>query len=173
MDARVIRTRSSLTHALFELIREKRWERITVQDLLDRTGVSRSTFYAHYDNKLDVLASEIPDVTSAVVVSPHGDIDLGPLFEHVDEMAPILFPLLSQPVLGEIAMAFENGLRDTFGEVVDEEAAPYLARFIAGALIATIRTFAADGRRPAAADVAAELNRYVDSLLACWRPEPR
>jgi len=40
-----------------ELLREKRYDAITVQDLLDRAGIGRSTFYTHYFDKEDVLAS--------------------------------------------------------------------------------------------------------------------
>jgi AcrR family transcriptional regulator len=40
-----------------ELLFEKRYDAITVQDLLDRAGIGRSTFYDHYFDKEDVLAS--------------------------------------------------------------------------------------------------------------------
>ncbi len=42
---------------MIELLREKRYDAITVQDLLDRAGIGRSTFYTHYFDKEDVLAS--------------------------------------------------------------------------------------------------------------------
>lgn len=163
MDARVVRTRQALTHALLDLIQERRWEKITVQDLLDRTGVSRSTFYAHYDNKLDVLLSELPDVTGMIVMD-EGGLDLHPLFEHVGEMAGVFAPLLSQPVLGEINARFERELADSLRTATG--CSTLLARFVAGGLISTIRDYTADRRRPAPAVVAAEVESHLDRLFA-------
>lgn len=40
-----------------DLLREKRYDAITVQDLLDRADIGRSTFYAHYFDKKEVLVS--------------------------------------------------------------------------------------------------------------------
>ena len=49
------RTRHALSTALIELVLHKRYDTITIQDLLDRAGVGRSTFYAHYKGKDDLL----------------------------------------------------------------------------------------------------------------------
>ncbi len=54
-DRRVERTRLALHTALTELILEKRYDRITVQDIIDRADVGRSTFYAHFLDKEDLL----------------------------------------------------------------------------------------------------------------------
>ncbi len=56
-DRRVQRTRELLRGALFALIREKGFEPLTVQDIIDRANVGRATFYAHFDNKEDLLLS--------------------------------------------------------------------------------------------------------------------
>jgi AcrR family transcriptional regulator len=56
-DRRSQRTRHLVSSAMMELLLEKRYDAITVQDLLDRAGIGRSTFYAHYFDKEDVLAS--------------------------------------------------------------------------------------------------------------------
>ena len=56
-DRRVRRTEQRLNDALESLIIEKRYDKITVQDLIDRADVGRSTFYAHYETKDDLLLS--------------------------------------------------------------------------------------------------------------------
>lgn len=57
LDRRVRRTRQRLGDALESLIIEKGYDKITVQDLIDRADVGRSTFYAHYETKDDLLVS--------------------------------------------------------------------------------------------------------------------
>jgi AcrR family transcriptional regulator len=56
-DRRVERTEQQLRQALVSLIRERGFESLTVQDIIDRANVGRATFYAHFDNKDDLLAS--------------------------------------------------------------------------------------------------------------------
>lgn len=56
-DRRASRTRRSLSDSLVELILEKRYDAITVQNVIDRADVGRSTFYAHYQDKEDLLLS--------------------------------------------------------------------------------------------------------------------
>jgi AcrR family transcriptional regulator len=61
MDPRTRRTRDRLGDALMELIQEKAFESITVQDVLDRAEVGRSTFYVHYRDKDDLFFSDIDE----------------------------------------------------------------------------------------------------------------
>ncbi len=56
-DRRSQRTHHLVNAAMMELLFEKRYDTITVQDLLDRAGIGRSTFYTHYFDKEDVLTS--------------------------------------------------------------------------------------------------------------------
>ena len=57
-DRRVERSRRLLREALRELIQEKRFDEITVQNVLDRAGVARSTFYAHFRCVEDLFRSD-------------------------------------------------------------------------------------------------------------------
>ena len=57
VDRRIQRTEQLLRTALFELIEEKGFESLTVQDIIDRANVGRATFYTHFDNKEDLLIS--------------------------------------------------------------------------------------------------------------------
>jgi AcrR family transcriptional regulator len=59
VDRRVQRTHHSLGDALIELMRVKPFASITVQEVLDRAHVSRSTFYMHYRNKDDLFLSDV------------------------------------------------------------------------------------------------------------------
>lgn len=56
-DRRSQRTHRLVISAMLELMAEKTYDAITVQDLLDRANIGRSTFYSHYFDKEDVLAS--------------------------------------------------------------------------------------------------------------------
>jgi AcrR family transcriptional regulator len=51
-DPRVRRTRELLTKAFADLMNERGFASITVQDIAARAGINRATFYAHYDDKL-------------------------------------------------------------------------------------------------------------------------
>lgn len=55
IDRRAARTRKALHTALMSLVQRKGYEEITVQDIIDEADVGRSTFYAHYTGKEDLL----------------------------------------------------------------------------------------------------------------------
>lgn len=61
MDRRARRTRDALGDALVTLMQERPFKSITVQEVLDRAEVGRSTFYAHYRDKDDLFLSDIED----------------------------------------------------------------------------------------------------------------
>jgi AcrR family transcriptional regulator len=61
-DRRVTRTRRALKEALTDLILEKGYESVTVQDVIDRADVGRSTFYAHFIDKDDLLMAILADL---------------------------------------------------------------------------------------------------------------
>lgn len=54
-DRRVRKTRDALHGALIGLMMERAYERITVSDVIERANVGRSTFYAHYRDKDELL----------------------------------------------------------------------------------------------------------------------
>ena len=56
-DRRIKRTQDALMRAMQELIIEKGFGAMTIQELTDRANVGRSTFYQHYESKEDLLLS--------------------------------------------------------------------------------------------------------------------
>jgi AcrR family transcriptional regulator len=55
LDPRIKRTRQLLQQALMELMAEKSFQAITVQDIAERATVNRVTFYAHFEDKYALL----------------------------------------------------------------------------------------------------------------------
>lgn len=174
-DPRPARTRALLRQALLELIQEKRWDRIRVQDILDRTGVGRSTFYAHFGNKFDALTAEIPAITMPIAEpEPGADPDLLPLFEHVADMRPIMLPLMSQPLLGEIMDTFHGRLADAWithltALEVPEPRRSVAADILAGSLMSVARRWLKSGCSPPPQQMCEEYTSYVREILAVAR----
>ena len=94
-DRRVRRTRRLLREALLGLVVEKGYDRVTVQDVLERADLSRATFYAHFRDKDDLLVSGFEEIREALraamaayaasegELSPEALRAMGALFEHV------------------------------------------------------------------------------------------
>ena len=57
VDRRVQKTRKLLQDALIELVAEKGYESVTIREILDKANVGRSTFYAHFQDKDQLLHS--------------------------------------------------------------------------------------------------------------------
>jgi len=88
-DRRVQRTQQSVRRALFELIQEKGFEALSVQDIIDRANVGRATLYAHFQSKDDLLLSGFEDLRASLkerqrvaLVQGHGVEDRALAFSH-------------------------------------------------------------------------------------------
>lgn len=55
LDKRIQRTKRDFYNALFELLKQKKYEQITIKEIIDFAGYSRGTFYTHYRKKDDLL----------------------------------------------------------------------------------------------------------------------
>jgi AcrR family transcriptional regulator len=92
-DRRIQKTLSLLHEALGSLIREKPYDEIVVQEILDRANVGRSTFYMHFRDKDELLVSSIhgmlgsahPPLDSPSSGEPRDRIVefSRPIFEHI------------------------------------------------------------------------------------------
>jgi AcrR family transcriptional regulator len=126
-DARTVRTYRALSAALVELMKTREFDAITVQDLLDRAGVGRATFYSHFRNKDDFLLTDLERMLAAL--ETHFDHTAGQsrrvapvaeLFDHLAEARPFVEALersgrievLLDIVSGHLARIIERRLRD-------------------------------------------------------------
>ena len=65
-DRRIQKTQNLLRKALVSFIHEKAYDTITVTEILERANVGRSTFYMHFQDKDELLASGIHDMLRSV-----------------------------------------------------------------------------------------------------------
>jgi AcrR family transcriptional regulator len=67
LDRRISRTRRNLQEALFDLILEKGFDSITVEEITTRADLGRTTFYLHYRDKEDLLMQAVRDQVDGLV----------------------------------------------------------------------------------------------------------
>jgi AcrR family transcriptional regulator len=127
-DQRVRRTRDRLGDAMMELLVQKPFDDITVQDVLDGAGVSRSTFYAHYRDKNDLFLSDAEDFfeSMATALSRHEDkservAPVQELFAHVGEVRPFYNALVESGRMHDVMDLgkehFARGIEQRLSEI--------------------------------------------------------
>jgi AcrR family transcriptional regulator len=54
-DSRITKTRQAIERAMSDLLKEKTFDQITTTELVKRAGISRSSFYTHYQDKYELV----------------------------------------------------------------------------------------------------------------------
>ncbi len=62
VDLRIIKTNKVLYEALLELLKNQTFEEIKVSDICSKALVNRSTFYAHFNDKYELVSSFMNDL---------------------------------------------------------------------------------------------------------------
>jgi AcrR family transcriptional regulator len=149
-DARVRRTRDALGDALIGLIQEKPFKTITVQRILDRAHIGRSTFYVHYRDKDDLFLSDLEDflesMSTLLLRRQEASMRVAPvreLFAHVAEMRQLQTALVAAGKMhdfvemgqGYFARAIERRLKQLpVSSTIDSQHAA-ISHALAGALL--------------------------------------
>jgi AcrR family transcriptional regulator len=163
MDARVRKTRDRLGDALVELMQEMPFDTIKVQDVLDRAGVGRSTFYVHYRDKDDLLMSDADEFFELIsmALSIHGDksdrvAPVQEFFQHVGEVRGFITALTKSGKLqenlelarGHFARGIERRLAELpRGKGIPASDRPAIAFAHAGALLSLLTWWIDRGMR--------------------------
>lgn len=162
-DRRTARTRKALGDALIELMLEKRFEHITVQEILDRANVGRSTFYSHYTDKESLLLDEMERLLHQLNEQPisAGQDRSHPLpslelFRHVQEQRKLVRAFVSGPGAELLTHDFQRRVRKLIEHNLQEWASdgakpvvplPVIANFVASTWIMLLRWWFEEGMR--------------------------
>lgn len=132
MDRRQKRTREAIFTALSNLLKKKRYESITVQEIIDEANIGRSTFYAHFETKDELLHSLCTDIFTHVFTNelpqenePDNtkglkslEIKLGHILYHLKEHENDLKGILSGDSSEIFMRYFRSYLEDLFGRYI-------------------------------------------------------
>lgn len=77
-DRRTRRTKKLLANALMDLIKQKGYDSLTVQDVINKANIGRTTFYTHYESKEQLLIGNI-NFQDELVNVPVDDPDMYPM----------------------------------------------------------------------------------------------
>ncbi|MBE5759276.1 MAG: TetR/AcrR family transcriptional regulator [Clostridiales bacterium] len=155
MDRRQKKTREAIFQAFRHLLNKKRYESITVQEIIDEANVGRSTFYAHFETKdalLQTMCSDMFHHIFAEKLTQEADHDysggssdlelkLGHILYHLRENKEYIF--LSGES-GELFMGYFKGyLCELFslylGEFSADVPKDYLLHHLAGSFAETVK----------------------------------
>lgn len=185
MDRRTQRTREGLQKALIELISERGYDAITIQDIADRANIGRTTFYLHYNSKDELFMSCHETVVSKLhigllhslsreeLLSSDVPAEMTSAYQHFEVDRALLYPIFrgrdSQWILRQIrdrsAREIEANLRGIFGDSESNIPLDMLANYLAGAQIALMQWWLEKRRAHPPSDLAQTLHRLQRAAI--------
>lgn len=131
MDRRQQKTRAAIFRAFIALLAEKSYSKITVQDIIDTANVGRTTFYAHFETKDDLLKALCKELFDHIISSAadsthtHGLYSDGNapesvfchLLQHLQEDGNNILELLSC----ESSEIFLRYFKDSLNELIQDQ----------------------------------------------------
>jgi AcrR family transcriptional regulator len=172
-DPRVVRSRQRLFDALVALILERGWDRVQVRDVCARSGVGRSTFYAHFADKEDLLIGGLDLVRDAMHGRRSGR-PFGFLRELIDHAGASR--RMFRAVIGKKSgLAVQRKFREVIRELVVEDLAAQgvakaeldvTSRFVAGAFVELLIAWVDGATRQSARELEAAAVRLATPVVA-------
>lgn len=178
------RTKTALTSAFTELIREKNYSDVTVGEIVERAGTGRSTFYRHFPSKVDVLV-ELHCSTFQDIVAELGSRDawladapsrrLVELLDRFRRSHNLQFSIsykLGNDIdyavrkIGELlARTIQESLSQSFTEKASSLPLPVVATSIAGIYVSLLVPWIARGAPQSPQELASHIHRLARGVL--------
>lgn len=186
-DRRSARTRAALFDALIALILEKGYDAISVQDIIDRANVGRSTFYAHCTGKQDLLRISFQRLRNVLLESHHaakqGDrVVLGfslAMFEHACQFRNVFRALVGghggTVAVNEIRRILSDVVREDLADIYHDDLVPLdlAVQHVVGTFITVLNWCLERKRNLAPADIDARFRRLSIGGLGELLPADR
>jgi AcrR family transcriptional regulator len=154
MDPRVERSRAALRHALLELIKEKAYHDIQIQEITDRANTGRVTFYRHYSSKEDLLLDFLEHVyqkfARRLTEEGHDDprnLNNEPMLKQLFDFVQTDRLLFKRLMTGAVASLLEARLREyttTQVAMVNPSLTDFERNYVASAVIGNLKWWLAD-----------------------------
>ena len=131
-DLRIIKTKKGIYNALLELMREKQFEEIKVSDICEKALINRSTFYAHFEDKYELLADYINDMKEELAFELKKNTNISSTKEYYIEMIKLFLNHIEEKKDSYVAMAINNKnsiLSDIIYDAIDHDIIYHLDKF--------------------------------------------
>ena len=107
-DLRIVRTKKYLYEALMVLLKEKTFEEIKVSDICNHALINRSTFYAHYNDKYELLAEFIQELKNALTSELKKNKNISNTKEYYLEMIKLFLDHIEEKRESYLAIMIHN-----------------------------------------------------------------
>lgn len=119
MDQRIERSKSALRTAVFQLLQQQPYEGITVDDIVRRAGVARSTFYVHFQDKDELLRASLAapfHLLAQLVADPTPEKVIVAALEHMLGVRAMGLAMLQGGARPVVAQTLASHLESRLGE---------------------------------------------------------
>jgi len=180
-DLRVRRTRQAIEKAFLELLAERDFQAITVQDIADRAMVNRATFYDHFTDKYVLFEHSVRGMMQQTLEKkvpvnfPYGSNSIQAVIVIVCEVVAQIddtcrhktvkgMPNFDEQVVELVSELFLNWFEDNKGENLG--ASPALSADVASwAIYGAARHWSAQKLRKSVEDFAVRVAPMISALL--------
>lgn len=171
MDRRTRKTRDALYSAFISLIVERGYDAISVQDIIDAADVGRTTFYAHFKSKDELLLfgfhrlrDELHSLLDAADSTASWTF-VEPLLQHAKAHRGLYLALLNGGG-GRLAdREFQSVVEDMVRSQLGEESSDHMSvALLSGALIGAVRNWIAVGANDSPASVSNAFRAIAGAL---------